>query len=227
MVYMVTERRQVDIDLPDELVLPLTSGAPYWYWLGGRPALDFVNTQRERWRRNVETLVTPADLELWMQRTELLPEDWRPNRGGGGRRRLTDEVLREARELREAIDSCVRAAVAGQPLDRAAATLIDDWLIHAGARPQLSLDGDGHAELGERAAADSPRRALGTIALDAATMLGTPAQTARIRICAADDCSARFYDRSPAGRRRWCSMQTCGNAAKVRAHRARRKGAAR
>lgn len=217
----------MDIDLPDELVLPLASGAPYWYWLGGRPSLDFVNTLRERWRRRVETLVTPADLEHWMQRTELLPEDWRPNRGGGGRRRLTDEVLREARELREAIDACVQAAVAGAPLDRAAVTLIDDWLIHAGARPQFSLAEDGHAELGERAAADSPRRALGTIALDAATMLGTPAQAARIRICAADDCSARFYDRSPAGRRRWCSMQTCGNAAKVRAHRARQKEAAR
>ncbi|WP_353864837.1 CGNR zinc finger domain-containing protein [Svornostia abyssi] len=216
----------MDIDLPDELVLPLATGAPYWYWLGGRPALDFVNTLRERWRRNVETLVTPADLEQWMQRTDLLPEEWRPNRGGG-RRRLTDQVLCEARELREAIDLCVRAAVAGEALDRAAVTLIDDWLIHAGARPQFALAADGHAQLGERAAADSPRRALGTIALDAATMLGTPAQAGRIRICAADDCSARFYDRSPAGRRRWCSMQTCGNAAKVRAHRARQKEAAR
>ncbi len=213
----------MDIDLPDELVLPLSSGAPYWYWLGGRPALDFVNTLRERWRRGVETLVTPEDLEAWMQRAELLPDDWRPNRGGGGRRRLTDEVLCEARKLRGAIDVGVRAAVAGQPLSRAAVTTIDDWLVHAGARPQIALAADGHVELAERAAADSPRRALGTIALDAATMLGTPAEAARVRICAADDCSARFYDRSPAGRRRWCSMQTCGNAAKVRAHRARQK----
>ncbi len=213
----------MDIDLPDELVLPLSSGAPYWYWLGGRPALDFVNTLRERWRRRVETLVTPEDLEAWMQRTALLPEDWRPNRGGGQKRRLTDEVLREARELREAIDACVQAAVSGEPLDRAAVTTIDDWLVHAGARPQFALDDDGEAVLGERAASDSPRRALGMIALDAAEMLGTPAARARVRICAADDCSARFYDRSPAGKRRWCSMRTCGTAAKVRAHRARKK----
>lgn len=213
----------MDIDLPDELVLPLTAGAPYWYWLGGRPALDFVNTLRERWRRRVETLVTPDDLEGWLLQAGLLPDDWRPNRGGGTRRRLTEQVLGEARALREAIDRCVEAVVAGEPLDPAAVTTIDDWLVHAGARPQLSLDDGGHAVLGERAAADSPRRALGTIALDAATMLGTPAQAARVRICAADDCSARFYDRSPAGRRRWCSMQSCGNAAKVRAHRARRR----
>jgi predicted RNA-binding Zn ribbon-like protein len=75
--------------------------------------------------------------------------------------------------------------------------------------------------LGERAEADTPKSALGLVALDAARMLGSAEERARIRICAAPDCSARFYDRSPAGRRRWCSMRTCGNAAKARRHRAR------
>lgn len=45
----------------------------------------------------------------------------------------------------------------------------------------------------------------------------------RLRICAADDCRWRFIDRSPAGRRRWCDMRTCGNRAKVAAHRQRRR----
>jgi len=44
---------------------------------------------------------------------------------------------------------------------------------------------------------------------------------ARLRICANDDCSWRFIDRSPTGRRRWCDMRTCGNRAKVARHRAR------
>jgi predicted RNA-binding Zn ribbon-like protein len=84
---------------------------------------------------------------------------------------------------------------------------------------------DGAAPLlAERPAADSPRRALGTIALDAARMLGT-AERSRIRICASETCSARFFDRSPAGRRRWCSMRTCGNEAKARRHRERRRAA--
>ena len=80
--------------------------------------------------------------------------------------------------------------------------------------------------LGERGEGHSPRRALGEIALDAARMLGDPAQRARVRVCASDTCSARFYDRSPAGRRRWCSMRTCGNEAKARRHRARARSAA-
>lgn len=137
-------------------------------------------------------------------------------------------VLEEARDLREAIDALVAATAGGCSPPRAAVTLVDDWLVHAGARPHLMLGPDGMPDLGERAAADSPRRALGTLALDAAEMLGDPQQRARVRICASDTCSARFYDRSPAARRRWCSMATCGNEAKARRFRERRaaKGAA-
>ncbi len=41
----------------------------------------------------------------------------------------------------------------------------------------------------------------------------------RLRVC--DGCTWLFVDRSPAGRRRWCDMSTCGNRAKVARHRAR------
>jgi len=192
----------------------LRSGEPWWYWLGGRPSLDLVNTLRERWRRRVETLTSADDLGRWLVQTELLPAPMR----------VRGEVLAEARELREAIDACVEAVIAGAPLPAGAARVIDRLLVHAGTRPALVID-SGEPRLGERPAADSPRRALGTIALDAATMLGVPDQRERIRICAAEDCSARFYDRSPAGRRRWCSMRTCGNVAKARRHRAAKRAA--
>lgn len=50
----------------------------------------------------------------------------------------------------------------------------------------------------------------------------------RLRVCADESCRWLFVDRSPAGRRRWCDMRTCGNRAKVARHRARaRSGAAR
>lgn len=196
------------IEVPDGL---LASGPPYWYWLGGRPALDLVNTRRERWRRNVECLTSPEDVVTWLVAARLLPRAMR----------APDAVLGEARELREAIDNGVRAAVAGVAPDRAAVTLIDDWLVLAGSRPVLLPGEDGVPALAERAAADSPRRALGMVALDAARMLGTANERARVRICGSETCSARFYDRSPAARRRWCSMALCGNVEKARRHRAR------
>ena len=51
-------------DLPEELALPLVSGAAWWYWLGGRPAVDLVNTLRERWQRRVETRQRHAEVGL-------------------------------------------------------------------------------------------------------------------------------------------------------------------
>ena len=203
-------------DLPDDLALPLASGAPWWYWLGGRPAVDLVNTLRERWQRRVETLVTPDDLGLWLVRAQLAAAP--PH--------VTRARLREARQLREAIDACMQAALAHEPAPPAAVAAIDGWLAHAAARTHLAVAGDGTPVLGEREPADPVKRALAAVALDAALMLGTPAEAARIRVCASATCSARFYDRSPAGRRRWCSMALCGNEAKARRHRERSRSAA-
>ncbi|NED12274.1 CGNR zinc finger domain-containing protein, partial [Streptomyces sp. SID9124] len=45
---------------------------------------------------------------------------------------------------------------------------------------------------------------------------------ARLKACEAADCHWAYYDRSPAGRRRWCSMSVCGARAKMRTYRARR-----
>jgi predicted RNA-binding Zn ribbon-like protein len=195
-------------DLPDG---PVTPGPQYWYWLGGRPALDLVNTRRERWRRSIDCLTSARDVVAWLARTGLLDGSAPAPRG----------LLGQARQLREAIDACVVAAVAGTRADPAAVGVVDEWLAFAGARPQLALDPAGLPVLAERSAGDSPRRALGLVALDAAAMLGTPAERDRIRICASDTCSARFYDRSPAAQRRWCSMRACGNVEKARRHRAR------
>ncbi len=205
-----------DRDLPEDLVLPLATGEPWWYWSGGRPAVDFVNTRRERWRRGVETLVTPEDLATWLVRAGVMETAGRPGA-------VSRKVLAQAVDLREAIDTLLVGAIDATPVaSTEAITLIDDWLVFAGVRPQMVVGDDGAPLLTERAAADSPRRALGTIALDAATMLGTD-QRSRIRICASDTCSGRFFDRSPAGRRRWCSMRTCGNEAKARRHRQRQR----
>jgi predicted RNA-binding Zn ribbon-like protein len=196
--YLVMHR-----DLPDGAPV---SGVPYWYWLGGRPATDFVNTRRERWRRDVECLLSVDEVITWLVRAGLLAQPMR----------APASILGEARTLREAIDAGVRAAVDGSTPDHEVVGLIDDWLALAGSRPALVAGLDGEPVLTERVTADSPRRALGMVAYDAARMLGLPAERARVRICASGTCSARFYDRSPAGARRWCSMALCGNQNKAR-----------
>ena len=197
--------------VPEPPPTPFPSGEPYWYWLGGRPALDFVNTRRERWRGLIECLCSPADLAAWLVRAELLERPVPATRAG----------LAAAQELREAIDAGVRAAVTGSAPEPGALGVIDGWLELAAPRPALLAGDGGMPRLGERAAEDPVQAALGAIALDAARMLGRAQERERVRICGSDTCSARFYDRSPAARRRWCSMALCGNVAKARRHRAR------
>ncbi len=197
-------------DLPDRLPLPLASGQPYWYWLGGRPALDLVNTLRERWWRRVETLVTPADLDAWLLAAGVV--DAEPA--------ATAADLRRARELREAIDAAVVATVDARPLPGGTDAALTAALAAAPPRETLTVQPDGGLALAIGRAGTPAAGALAAVALDAARMLAGDA-LARIRICAGEDCSARFFDRSPAGRRRWCSMQACGNVEKARRHRRR------
>jgi predicted RNA-binding Zn ribbon-like protein len=198
------------MDLPADLELPLASGASWWYWLGGRPAIDFVNTHRERWRRNVETLLTPRDLSLWLQEARLLD----------GPTEVTDTRLHDAHRLRAAIDAGVQAAMKHTAMPAQATREINRWLSHATAQQHLTAPANGVAVLTTIAPADRVQHALAQLALDAAVLLGTDERD-RLRVCASDTCSARFYDASRAASRRWCSMTGCGNTAKARRHRAR------
>jgi len=203
------------MDLPDGLPLPLERGEPYWYWLGGRPALDLVNTLRERWWRRVETLVTPEDLSRWLAAAELA--DAPPPAAAGD--------VERARALREAIDAAVVAVVADRPVPAASVAALDATLRRAPLRERVALDAAGAVTLAAERDGAPVDRALAAVAHDAVAMLGA-GERGRVRICASETCSARFFDRSPAGARRWCSMRLCGNVAKARRHRQRRRRAA-
>jgi predicted RNA-binding Zn ribbon-like protein len=62
--------------------------------------------------------------------------------------------------------------------------------------------------------------ALASLARDAIDLLSGPLAT-RVRECAAEDCALLFVDASRPGRRRWCSMEGCGNRAKTTSYRRR------
>ena len=67
--------------------------------------------------------------------------------------------------------------------------------------------------------ADPSKRLAVQALVDAVTLLGHKPD--RIRTCEHDDCTLWFLDTSKGGRRRWCSMDQCGNRAKASRHYAR------
>jgi predicted RNA-binding Zn ribbon-like protein len=65
--------------------------------------------------------------------------------------------------------------------------------------------------------------ALSTVARDAIDLLTGP-RADRVKECEHPDCSLLFLDDSQSGNRRWCSMERCGNLAKISGYRTRRRG---
>lgn len=71
--------------------------------------------------------------------------------------------------------------------------------------------------------ADDLTSLLWPVAREAADLLTSP-QLSRVRECAGHPCGWLFLDRSKNGSRRWCDMADCGNRAKARRYRERKKG---
>jgi predicted RNA-binding Zn ribbon-like protein len=132
-----------------------------------------------------------------------------------------DAWLLRVREARAAMRELWDAQVEGRaPAPAALATLND--LLERG--PRVVLRGTlAGVEVGHRHDDEDPTgEALARAALPLVDAIATGA-TARFRICANDGCRWVFEDASRAGRRRWCDMATCGNRAKARRYRSRRR----
>jgi len=184
-----------------------------WIWHGGRASLDLINTVRDRWSASSrELLVAPADLAEWFQLAELV--DRAPDVG--------EELLVQARELREALDRVLRIERPGI----SDVELVDGWARRAVAQPvRLGLDRAGRVRVDVPPVTGGAERALARVAADAVALIAAGAAV-QVRVCAYERCGLRFLDRSPARNRQWCSMRRCGNRAKVSRHHARRSGSA-
>lgn len=176
-----------------------------WWFDSGSLALDFAYTGEAAAGGDAgEQLHAPAELSAWLG--QRFPEV----AASAGARELTD-----ARELRGAIGRLARAA----SLDAVPRPDDIDTVNLFAATPDIPPALDGGLRQAGRSNA-RPTQALSSIARDAVRLFG-PEAGGRIRECSADDCDYVYLDTSRSGNRRWCSMQRCGNRAKVRAHRAR------
>ena len=87
------------------------------------------------------------------------------------------------------------------------------------------VPGEGGIALAHRHSGDPLEDALAAVAEPLVGVIST-GEVQRLRICANDGCRWVFEDTSRTGRRRWCSMASCGNRAKAARHRARKRAAA-
>ena len=184
-------------------------GAPQgvrWFLDAGAECLDFAYTgpvgDGDEAR---EALTTPDDLRDWIgsRFTRFTPSE------------ASDRDLADAVSLRGAIARLAIAIADGGPGEPDDIDIVNLFAATPDVPPSL---GGGQRQAG--AGRIRIGQAMSTLAREAVTIFG-PDERARIRRCDADDCRMVFRDDSRTLNRRWCSMQRCGNRAKVRAHRAR------
>jgi predicted RNA-binding Zn ribbon-like protein len=182
----------------------------------GQPAgslpLDFVNTVdwRDDPARRSDLIPTSATLAAWARHA-----GYAVARPAFGRVRRHHRAV----ALRETLASLFGAAAAGRRLPKAALAELTRWNQDAWRHRVLTGQRDT-AAWRWHTRTNRADRLLFTIALDAADLL-LSADRDRLRVCDGAGCGWFFFDRSKAGRRRWCNMTACGNRVKVRSYRAR------
>ena len=157
-----------------------------------------------------DEIAEPAALRDWLAERGLIDE----------RAELADADVRQAQAVREALRKLLLANN-GDPVDPAAVEIVNT--AAKSAELQVRFGDDGQAQLEPvRAGLDAAIGRLLAIAFRAMADGTWP----RLKACAYHDrCEWAFYDWSKNRSATWCDMAVCGNRAKAKAYRERRRGA--
>ena len=181
-------------------------------FLASHPALDFLNTQWPTASGTEDFFETDEDVLSWLRQAGLAPAGVTEVRPSGA-------LLRAAHALRTVIRTMVESRKAGKIPDLSD---LNAFLVAAQSHPQLSWTPSKTIVMKTVRAANTAEQVLSPVALEAAELFST-ADFRRVRRCDDPSCVHWFYDLTRPGRRRWCSMATCGNRLKVKTYRRRLK----
>ncbi|MFI9817005.1 CGNR zinc finger domain-containing protein [Saccharothrix variisporea] len=169
--------------------------------------MALVATVRSRLGRPRDELGDPLSLTAWLVRHDLPPAA-EPDPAD----------VREFQALREAAYRLLADVTEGRAPAGADVELVNQCAAHTPPAVSLAVEEDGGVRRAQ--AHPTPAQALGLVARDLVDLVGGPLR-GRLHQCEAEVCGTFFVDTSRAGRRRWCSSATCGNRARVAAHRDR------
>ncbi len=182
-------------------------------FVGGHPALDFVNTVADSGKtRTEEKLQSWSAMRLWVIHSKLMTEDDIRRFDQAGR--FEDPAtLADLIDLREAAYRALAARETRGHMDLPEMRPLQDRMHAALHRSELE---PANERFRWRADATSRHRWTDTVALAFEDLLRSE-DLKRVRQC--QRCTWFFIDRGRGRGRRWCDMRTCGNRAKAQAFR--------
>jgi predicted RNA-binding Zn ribbon-like protein len=190
-------------------------------FLAGRLCLDFINTEISVHGERRDLLSDFGQWMAWhsaaegpgMAQAKPMAREW------AGKARSIDALARAA-AFRSELRKMAECIASHKPIPKSAVRAINDILRRGAAYWQLTPVGRGFARQVLRDMHE-PADLLVPVAEDAADLL-CEGDRKRVRKCESPACILFFYDTSRSRTRRWCSMDLCGNRAKVAAHYRRR-----
>jgi predicted RNA-binding Zn ribbon-like protein len=188
----------------EHVVAPWETG----HFIGGHVALDLANTVFSRREPIVdnELLESVPDVSSWCQSARLIsPADARTlNRDAGG------ELVAAVHRVRDHVWTAFDAISVGDaPPAKAMGNLLRQAARGTSAEIVWFTDARLTKLAGKLGDPDAVASALALLAVEALFLLPRD----RVRSC--PRCGWLFVDGSKGGRRRWCSMSTCGNREKA------------
>lgn len=175
----------------------------------GALCLDFANAG----------LGGPEELVAWGIQAGLISGDDVERSGASDV--VSASTRNDLRNLSEAITAVCSAIAASRAPNSRDIRSLNEMLRKAMPNLELGLRGSGCCWQWDDAS--SPvQRILWHVVRSVADLV-TSDDVGRLRQCAGDDCDWLFLDTSRGGRRKWCSMASCGNRAKARRHYARKQ----
>jgi predicted RNA-binding Zn ribbon-like protein len=184
--------------------------------IGGDAALDFINTVAGRDRVPRDWLDGYPRLLEWAELVELIPP--RALRALATKAQKEPAAaafaLERAKQLREALFALITGIISGSSPPKASLALLREHWVAGVNKHELHFEaGRVIAQLRSDAADLDLIASIIAYRMIEHVLLVPPD---RLRICHGPDCSWLFIDSSKGGRRRWCDMAVCGNAAKSR-----------
>lgn len=173
-------------------------------FVGNNLGVDFINTEVNVKGELVDLLQTESDVMAWLEQANIDADLARGINVG--------ELLAYREKTRQILTQIIE----NKSIENDAIATLNNYLQNYKMHYQFEHSSEGYQLINQNVC-HSTSDIIGLLAYELANMLASDQRT-YLKRCLNPDCVLMFVDNSRSHKRRWCSMDTCGNRAKVSKH---------
>lgn len=173
-------------------------------FVGNNLGVDFINTEVNVKGELVDLLLTESDVMAWLEQANIDAD------------LVQDIDVGKLLAFRHMARKVLSQIIENKSIESDALATLNNYLQNYKMHYQLEQSSEGYQLINQNVC-HSTADIIGLLAFELANMLASDQRT-YLKRCLNPDCVLMFVDNSRSHKRRWCSMDTCGNRAKVSKH---------